>query len=183
MSLSKLLRILHRDISYFFSGMLLIYAITGILLNHSKDFNPYYSVDVRKVEMLLPTDTTQINLDLVKSKLEALGETEVKSFYYPTEKSIKIFVKDGTITSNLGEGTALIEKSTRRPIFYKLNMMHRNWPHSWWTWYSDIFALGLIVITITGLFLVKGKKGITRRGAIYLIAGILIPLIAMSIFF
>ena len=183
MSLSKLLRVLHRDISYFFTGMILIYAITGILLNHLKDINPYYIIDVRKVEFELPTDTSEISRELIVQKIEALGEPEVKSFYYPQPSTLKIFVKDGTITANIDEGTALIEKSTRRPILYQLNMMHKNRPHSWWTWFSDIFALGLIIITITGLFLIKGKKGITGRGAILVIAGIALPLIAMFVFF
>lgn len=183
MSISKLLRVLHRDISYFFTGMVLIYAITGILLNHVKDINPYYTIDVRKVEFSLPSDTNQINIELIKGKLENLEIFEVKSYYYPQPNTIKVFVKDGTVTSNLNEGNALIEISSRRPILYQLNMMHRNRPHSWWTWFSDIFAVGLIIIAITGLFLVKGKKGINGRGAIYLIAGIVLPIIAMFVFF
>lgn len=183
MSLSKLLRVLHRDISYFFTGMILIYAVTGILLNHLKDINPYYIIDVRKVELKLPTDTLQITKEIVAQKLESFGEYEVKSFYYPQPNTLKIFVKDGTITANIEEGTALIEKSTRRPILYQLNMMHKNRPHSWWTWFSDIFALGLIIITITGLFLIKGKKGITGRGAILVLAGIVLPIVAMFVFF
>lgn len=183
MSLSKLLRVLHRDISYFCTGMILIYAVTGILLNHLKDINPYYIIDVRKVELKLPTDTLQITKELVAQKLEAYNEYEVKSFYYPQPNTLKIFVKDGTVTANIDEGTALIEKSTRRPILYQLNMMHKNRPHSWWTWFSDIFALGLIIITITGLFLIKGKKGITGRGAILVLAGIVLPIVAMFVFF
>lgn len=163
--------------------MILIYAVTGILLNHLKDINPYYIIDVRKVDFKLPADTLQINKDFIKQKLEVLGETEVKSFYYPKPNTLKIFVKDGTITANIEEGTALVEKSTRRPVLYQLNMMHKNRPHSWWTWFSDIFALGLIVITITGLFLIKGKKGITGRGAILVIAGIVLPIVALFVFF
>ncbi len=183
MSLSKLLRVLHRDISYFFTGMILIYAVTGILLNHLKDINPYYIIDVRKVELKLPADTLQITKELVAQKLEAFNEYEVKSFYYPQPNTLKVFLKDGTITANIEEGTALIEKSTRRPILYQLNMMHKNRPHSWWTWFSDIFALGLIIITITGLFLIKGKNGITRRGAILVLLGIVLPVVAMLVFF
>ena len=106
MSLSKLLRVLHRDISYFFTGMILIYAITGILLNHLKDINPYYIIDVRKVEFELPTDTSEISRELIVQKIEALGEPEVKSFYYPQPSTLKIFVKDGTITANIEIGRA-----------------------------------------------------------------------------
>lgn len=183
MNINKLTRVLHRDISYFFTGMILIYAVTGILLNHANDINPYFNVEVRTVEFKLSADTALIKLDTIKSKLNALGEPVVKSFYYPRAGVVKVFIKDGTVTANIAEGTALIEKSTRRPIFYQLNMMHKNRPHSWWTWFSDIFAVGLIAITITGLFLVKGKKGIAGRGTIYLLAGIALPIVAMLVFF
>ena len=31
-------RLLHRDLSFFFAGILMIYAISGFMLNHKKDF-------------------------------------------------------------------------------------------------------------------------------------------------
>ena len=37
-------RILHRDVSYLFAGMILIYAFSGILMNHRSDLNPHYTV-------------------------------------------------------------------------------------------------------------------------------------------
>lgn len=43
--------------------------------------------------------------------------------------------------------------------------------------FSDIFAACLIVITITGLVMVKGKKGLWGRGGIELSVGIAIPLL------
>ena len=36
-------RLLHRDLSYFFAGMVLIYALSGIAMNHRDTFNPDYS--------------------------------------------------------------------------------------------------------------------------------------------
>lgn len=183
MPLSKLIRIIHRDVSYFFAGMILIYSITGIFLNHAQEFNPYYIVNIRRVELQLPQDTSKINIDLIRGKLSALGEGDVKSYYYPQPNTVKIFIKDGTVTSNLAERTALIEKSTRRPILHQLTMLHRNNPHSWWTWFSDIFAVALTVITLTGLVLVKGKNGITRRGIILAIAGLILPIVAIFLFF
>ena len=35
-------RLLHRDLSFFFAGILMIYAISGFMLNHKKDFNSDY---------------------------------------------------------------------------------------------------------------------------------------------
>lgn len=38
--LRKWSRIIHRDLSFFFSGMVLIYAISGIVMNHRDTINP-----------------------------------------------------------------------------------------------------------------------------------------------
>ena len=44
--LRKLLRILHRDFGYFIVGMTIVYALSGIYLNHRHDFNPDYKIMV-----------------------------------------------------------------------------------------------------------------------------------------
>lgn len=41
---------------------------------------------------------------------------------------------------------------------------------------SDLFAVGLIVVAVTGLFVMRGRRGITRRGAALAAVGLLIPL-------
>ena len=56
--LRKWSRILHRDIGFFFIGTTLIYAISGIALNHMADWNPNYSVEVDNF-------TTSLNLEIV----------------------------------------------------------------------------------------------------------------------
>lgn len=43
-------RPVHRDLSFFFSGVLLIYAVSGFMLNHKRDFNSDYSV--RRTELV-----------------------------------------------------------------------------------------------------------------------------------
>ena len=40
----KWCHILHRDLSFFFAGVILIYAFSGIMLNHKRDFNSDYSI-------------------------------------------------------------------------------------------------------------------------------------------
>ena len=37
-------RNVHRELSFFFSGMLLIYAVSGLVMNHRDTINPNYSV-------------------------------------------------------------------------------------------------------------------------------------------
>ena len=43
-NIRKWSRLIHRDLSFFFSGMVLIYAISGIVMNHRDTINPNFSI-------------------------------------------------------------------------------------------------------------------------------------------
>ena len=52
----KWFRIIHRELSYVFAGMLLVYAISGIALNHKATFNSSYRIE--RTEHQLPAEGT-----------------------------------------------------------------------------------------------------------------------------
>jgi hypothetical protein len=183
MNIRKINRVLHRDLSYFFAGMVLIYSISGIALNHKHQWNPNYIISKIEFKAQLPSDTSEITKLLIEQKVNEFDQSPILSYYYPKQSTLKAFLKNGTVTFNLETGEALIEKVQQRPIFSQLNFLHYNNPRKWWTAFSDIFAVGLIVITITGLFIIKGKNGISRRGAILVAAGIVLPLLALILYF
>jgi hypothetical protein len=62
------------------------------------------------------------------------------------------------------------------PVLNEMTEMHYS-PNSVWAWFSDIFAIGLFSVAFTGLFLIKGKKGIKGVGGIELLIGLAIPFI------
>ena len=113
-----------------------------------------------------------------------VGEDEkgYTKHYFPKENQLKIFIKGGSsLVINLTNGEAVYEQVRKRPVISAFNRLHYN-PGRWWTVFSDIFALSLLIITITGLILVKGKKGIGGRGGIELLVGILFPLLFLLFF-
>jgi hypothetical protein len=57
-----------------------------------------------------------------------------------------------------------------------MNQLHLNAPKGVWTIIADVYAIGLIVVALTGMFVLKGRTGITGRGAWLVAAGILLPL-------
>jgi hypothetical protein len=109
-------------------------------------------------------------------------ERNYKNHYFPEQGLIKVFLKGGSIYINTETGNGLIEIVRRRPFFREMNYLHYN-PQVSWTWISDVFAGALIILAITGLFLIKGAKGITGRGAWLTVLGILIPIIFLYFFF
>lgn len=176
--LRKWSRILHRDIGYFFVGASIIYGLSGIALNHLKDWNPSYSVTLKEFKTDIDLSKQNITKEKVINVLELIGEEEnYKQHYYPEPNLIKIFISGGSsvfVNTQTGEGQA--ELLRKRIIFYDVNFLHYN-PHNWWKWFSDIFAGALVLLAITSLFMIKGKKGVWGRGGIYVVAGIIIPIL------
>lgn len=175
-------RILHRDIGFFFIGSALIYGVSGIALNHMSDWNPNYSVKVTHFTSTIPLQkTSQIKTNILQLLDEVDDSDHYKKHYFPKPDLLKIFLKGGSsiiVNTNNGEGTA--EYLKKRPLFYQSNYLHYN-PSRAWTWFSDAFAIALILFALSSLFMTKGKNGILGRGGIYALLGIIIPLLFLLI--
>jgi uncharacterized protein len=182
MNLSKINRVTHRDIGYLIAGLTIIYAISGIALNHKNNWNPNYVIENRtfKTELQISKETfsKESAIDILKKVEE---DVNYKAFNFPTGNKVTIFIDGGFVQINSLTGEGVIQKISRRPLFYQLNFLHYN-PGRWWKYFSDIFCVSLITVTITGLFIIKGKNGITKRGAILTIIGIILPLLFLLIY-
>lgn len=174
--------ILHRDIGFFFIGTTLIYGLSGIALNHLNDWNPSYSVNIKSIETKLDLNKGASKETILMLVNDAGDGMNYKSHYYPDEQSIKVFLKGGSnLIVNTATGQGRAEFLRKRPVFYEANYLHYN-PNNWWMWFSDIFAAALIFLALTSFFMVKGKKGATGRGGIYIALGFIIPIIFLVIF-
>jgi len=170
-------RIIHRDLGYLFFGMTIIYSVSGVALNHLHQWNPNYKIQREEFVLEKSFSQNSITKETVLEVLQKFGEAEnFKSYYFPDPQYLKIFFLKGNIVIDLKNQTGIYEKLERRFVFYHVNFLHYN-PQKWWTWFSDIFAIALILMAITGLFIIKGKKGIAGRGAWLTGIGILIPIL------
>lgn len=164
---------------YFFAGVLLLYCISGIAVNHSHDWNPSYVIDRRDVCLDLPRRADEITAERVLACLERIGESgNYRSFDFPSPTKIKVYLKDGDIVARLADGQGRQESIRRRPCLHEANLLHLN-PKKWWLVFSDLFAGALIVITLTGLVVLKGRNGLSGRGKWLVGAGLAAPLAAL----
>ena len=94
---------------------------------------------------------------------------------------MKVFLKGGSsLVVDTQSGEAVYESLKRRPLLSDMVKLHYN-PGRWWTTFSDVFAVCLILITLTGLVIVKGSKGFWGRGGILFIIGVLIPVLFLML--
>ena len=183
MNLYKLNRATHRDFGYFFVAMTIIYALSGIALNHRKDWNPNYVVERTEHQVTVSGDFKTNEKTEVEAILKQIGqENNYRKYYFPSGTELKVFLNGGgSVSVNLANGKLLFENLKKRPVFYQVNFLHYN-PGKLWMWFSDIYCVALIILAISGLFILKGKNGITRRGAWLTIAGIILPIVFLLMY-
>jgi hypothetical protein len=123
--------------------MTIIYALSGIALNHLNDWNPSYEVARKRVQWGQPFTGTPVPKDVVLAFLETYGETDnYKKHYHPEPTRLKIFLKSENVEVDLPRGQSIIETLKRRPVLYEVNFLHYN-PRRLWTWLSDVFCASL----------------------------------------
>lgn len=170
---------LHRDIGFFFAGTVLIYALSGLAVNHIDHWNPDFIIERQQVTLDLPSDRDQIDRAGVLAVIEPLGcARQFQSFDFPSDRKIKIYLENGSILARLSDGTGEYETIRRRPLFYGFNRLHLD-PEGVWLAFSDLFAFGLILLAITGILLRRGRQGLVGRGKWLMGAGFLLPVIML----
>ena len=172
MKLTRILRVIHRDLGFLVVGITLVYAISGILLNHMDGKNPAFRTEKKTIQ--LPANLTDTELaDVWKTDKELPPLKTIRSI---DENQSRVFLEGGVGIYNASNGSFDYERKEKRALIYWINRLHYSKVKGW-SPVADIFAGSLIALAITGLFMVKGKRGIAGSGKWYLLIGLLIPVI------
>ena len=177
----KLLRTLHRDIAYFFLGLIIAFSISGIALNHRVNFDPQeYVVEITKVH--IPEFISKASFDdkeLIEVAQQWGLDEAFRGFRHKGNK-LRVFFKEAYLTVNTDTGEGELEKSKVRPILGQMTILHKS-TNNWWIWFSDIFGVAMLIIAITGAFLSKGKNGFANRGWKLSVVGLIFPFIFLFV--
>ncbi len=172
----------HRDLGYFFSSLIIVYCISGLALNHMDDWNPDFIITKKTVQLPSGIEKSQVNDELIAGFGKAVEEDHFKVYDFPTDNQVKVYYDNASLHVNLASGIGEYERVSKRHLFYETNVLHRN-SLTGWKWVSNIFAFMLIVISVTGLFILKGKYGFKRRGVWIMLTGLLLPVAAVLLFY
>ncbi|BDY06286.1 PepSY-associated TM helix domain-containing protein [Ferrimonas sp. YFM] len=175
----RLNRNLHRDIGYFCIGLTIVFAVSGIAVNHNGDWNPNYVVAKDTIEVSNVSWDQQDDQHLTDQVMAQVDTDQpVKAIYWAAPNEFKVFLKDASnLSLNLEQNTIVFEHIKERAVFKEFNRLHLNEGHSSWVIFSDLYAGLLLFLALSALFMVKGKHSPWRRKSIYLIGGILVPLV------
>ncbi|MDF1526671.1 MAG: PepSY-associated TM helix domain-containing protein [bacterium] len=162
---------------------MLLILISGVLLNHIHGFNSNYKIVQEQFKLPPEVAANALTPPGVQAVLDNIGESRpYDAVFQPDSDSLHIFVAGSVVEVDLKEGSAMYEKVAERPILKGMNDLHLNRAGKLWTWMADIYAVAFGLLSLTGLFVLTGRKGITGRGAWLTGIGVAIP-IALAVIF
>ncbi len=171
----KWLRNIHRDLGFLMVGVSIIYGVSGMLVNHMGESDPAF----KSVQESIVIDNNLMSSELPEA-FASRGLPVIKRVFAIDETHSRIMLEGGVGVYNSANGELVYEQHRRRPVIYWFNRLHYNRVKGWHVM-GDLFAVSLIFFAVSGLFMVKGRKGVSGRGKWYLIVGILIPIIYVII--
>ncbi len=165
-------RAVHRDAGYLVAGLTLVYAISGVAVNHRADWNPNVIVapETRRFAPLPVTDRETMAAAVVTAL--SLPGLPRSSFRRAPER-IELYYDGWSVEADVTAGVATVTRPRERPVLRESNYLHLNEPKGAWTWIADAYGVLLGALAVTGLFVLRGRNGLAGRGKWWVMAGLL----------
>lgn len=169
-------RVLHRDVGYFLTGLVVLFSLSGVAVNHIEDWNPSYARATTAIDVgpLAATDLDGREREVVAKT--GISADEVRGRRLASERSFVVFLDEGgEVSLDPTTGRGSMTRIARRPLLFEANVLHLNRVKGAWTFVSDVFAVLLAGLAITGLFMLKGANGLAGRGKWFVAGGLVVP--------
>lgn len=177
----------HRYLGYLFAGTTVVYAISGIAVNHIEDWNPNFSIARQSTQIQAFEDLDNIQTSEATALFQAFKVEKPfnpSNVFYPDETTIEMLISSNEkILVNTQTWKAEHEVVSRRPVLHLFNFLHLNSAKGFWTWYADIYAICLLLIAVSGLLMKKGKKGLWGEAGIWAAAGMILPIVLTLLYY
>lgn len=169
------LRAMHRDLGYLAVGLTMVYALSGLAVNHIADWNPNFTQVEREYDVPAPLPAD--DAEAAAAVMAAAGITdEPIDVYRVSDEELEIAFERRTLHANPQTGRVFEEGESPRVFLRVANWLHLNRGKKAWTWFADGYAIALVVLAVSGLFMIPGKKGLLGRGAVLGLIGAAAPL-------
>lgn len=167
--------ILHRDLGYLCVALTVIYAISGIAVNHIRDWNPNYKIE--RVERTFDPFPVGTRDAMVARAVERLGLPDPPNeVFRPDPATLQLFYDGWSVEVSAETGVAIVERPRERFLLHDANYLHLNHPKGLWTFVADVYAGLLLLLAVTGMFVLGGRKGLAGRGKWFVLAGLVLPI-------
>jgi hypothetical protein len=158
---------------YLAVGLTLIYAISGLAVNHIGEWDPSFEnyEAVHEVGPLPAEDDA-----IAQAVIAKLGIHETpRDVFRASDTQVDVTFDKRSLHVNPATGHVVDEGQKPRFLLRVANWLHLNRGKKQWRYVADTYAAGLLLLAISGLFMLPGKRGILGRGAFFLLLGAGVP--------
>ncbi|MEZ4329475.1 MAG: PepSY-associated TM helix domain-containing protein [Polyangiales bacterium] len=176
----RVVRSLHRDAGYLAVGLTLVYALSGLAVNHIGEWDPNFTELSRSVSLAeLPEHEGDARDAAILAALDVTGPLDER--YEEGEGAFSLRVGEDVVYVDTQAGTARLEARRPRPLLRVANWLHLNRGKAAWTYFADAYAVGLLFLALSGLFMLPSRgPGIGRRGLLVGL-GVLLPVLYVTL--
>ena len=188
--------VLHRDVGTLCLGLTVVYAVSGVAVNHRHHWDYNYATRVEAREVGPPAallgDTTGAEPGrLARERQDDLVARLGAEVGRPDPPRAAFWRDPGRLSLFYGEGdadvvdyepaTGRLVRTSKRPRFLvrAFNILHLNEHRQVWTWFADAYAVLLLFLGVSGAVMVRGRRGLRGRGGVLAAVGITVPLLAL----
>jgi uncharacterized protein len=168
------LRAIHRDIGYLAVGLTVVYALSGLAINHIQDWDPNFTSYSRESKIdPIPADVP--DAEAFARVQQALGLGAPRDTYRAGDELRLTY--DGREIVVYGDSGQVTDQGQSPRFFLRAaNWLHYNRGKRAWTYIADAYAVLLLYLAISGLFMIKGKLGLKWRGLALVTLGAAVPI-------
>ena len=168
------LRAVHRDVGYLAVGFTMIYALSGIAMNHIEDWDPNFRSS--EVQLKITPISDELSDDEAVARITAVAGIPGKpSDVLRAGDEVRLEYPSGSKVTAIGE-TVTVQQRESRFFFRIANWLHATRGKAAWKYIADAYAVLLLYLAISGIFMIKGKLGLRWRGTLLITAGVAVPL-------
>lgn len=173
------LRAVHRDFGYLAIGFTVIYAVSGIAQNHIEDWGDVSYTSAEHTIDIAPLTETERTAAAVSRVTAAVHLGEPTSVTRAGDELRLSYPSGAKVTAIAGSVT--IQTRERRAFIGIANWLHKARGKKAWKYIADAYALFLLYLAISGIFMIKGKLGFKWRGATLIGAGVAVPVLYVAL--
>jgi hypothetical protein len=167
------LRAVHRDLGYTAVGLTILYAVSGLAVNHIGDWDPsFQSYETTHELGPLPADDAALTAQVTAK----LGIREApRDVFRESDTQVDLTFEKRSLHVNPLTGHVVDEGQKPRFLLRLANWLHLNRGKKQWRYVADSYAAGLLLLATSGLFMLPGRRGLAGRGALFVMLGAAIP--------
>jgi uncharacterized protein len=173
-------RAIHRDLGHVAVGLTVVYALSGIAVNHIKEWEPNFESYQLSIELGGPIAGS--DEEAAKTAMARLGVKDApRDVYRAAPDDLQIILDNRTLHVNTVNGHVLDEGQRPRFFLRVANWLHLNRGKKAWTLIADLYAVGLLLLALSGILMLPGRKGLVGRGGILILVGAAVPILYVQL--